>query len=491
MRDVYDEAMMGEGHFKRSSAGASDHLRLPDGVKRMKINAERGVPLVKRLAPIPYVVSPAVRNNECEPGYLFWLLNYVCHKVFNGIANIVVCPAAMAKRRCAFCEWRSQAQRQSGLSKDDREMLDKLKPKDMQLYNMLDMDAPNEGVQLWDIAQFNFGKMYASTLAALFPAGASPPHPQRLPHHPKHGFILQTVFEKTEARGDRRKPDAKQIDPFTQATRIDWVPRGPLSREVLEQALVLEDLLIVPSYEETYRAFWGEDPPADGSGHPAIKTYSAPAGNGSAHAARPSRQEPAVQQPLDPRDELPEVTLPEQSRRAAVAPPVQQSAPAPAQAPVQSGCPFKAGDFVTVDGDVTGRDYQVIKCTAAGKLVLESEDGELHDEAPHFSACRPATGLPQQAPLPAPAPEAPRQRPRVTYKGKQMEAVSISSDGRTCRLHWPEGETDFEGVPVEHVQGLPQHPALAQRAQKAQAPAPEPAPPAEILSLPPRRPGRG
>ena len=133
----------------------STSLKLPKEVKLFKLDKEG----TRRVDILPYratIANPMVRDGLIEEGDLYFERTFYVHRGIGPNQDTYVCPAKSANQRCPICEYRAK------LAKDpesDEEQIKALAWKERQLWNVIDLDAPDEGVQLWDISYHLFGKL--------------------------------------------------------------------------------------------------------------------------------------------------------------------------------------------------------------------------------------------------------------------------------------------------------------------------------------------
>ncbi|HEC65473.1 MAG TPA: hypothetical protein ENI23_09270, partial [bacterium] len=135
--------------FERTTVTVSDDVQFfslgKEGTKRIDI--------------IPYTVGEG--NPFADLGELHFERTFWTHRDIGAEQNSYVCPAKTAKKKCPICEYRSSLQRDPN---SDSELIKSLVPKERQLWNVIDLEESEKGVQLWEISFHLFGKRLDSEI---------------------------------------------------------------------------------------------------------------------------------------------------------------------------------------------------------------------------------------------------------------------------------------------------------------------------------------
>jgi len=234
----------------------------------------------------------AGKNNPNVPeGKTAYVLDVWVHYRIGPTDDAFICPLRTWKEPCPICEYRKQLY-DAGTA--DEKTLKDLAPKRRNIYNVVVYDTPKEeekGVQVWDVAHFFMEKN-------LLP----------LAEKPRGGGVI-TYSDADEGRQIvfTRKgtgPDNTQFFGH-QLVERDYV----VSDEILEQAFVLDDLVIWPTYEELNEVFWkgkGEqapephrgsrtsnEPPPEPPSEDTRRPVRQPAGRGSSSAPSGTQECPS------------------------------------------------------------------------------------------------------------------------------------------------------------------------------------------------------
>jgi len=124
-------------------------LSLPEGTNLFSLKSDKAV----RLDILPYTVGKG--NPWADEGELHYERTYFVHRGIGVENNSYVCPQKILGKKCPVCEYRAK------LAKDpdaDEQLIKDLGPKERQLFNVIDTQNRDKGVQLWDISFHLFGK---------------------------------------------------------------------------------------------------------------------------------------------------------------------------------------------------------------------------------------------------------------------------------------------------------------------------------------------
>lgn len=108
----------------------------------------------RRIDIMPYEVT-VDHNPYADKGELHFERTFYVHRDIGSDKKIVVCPNKTWGKKCPVCEFRETL-------RDDPEMEDFAKtlwPRERQLWNVWDLDAPDKGVQIWDVSFRLFGEL--------------------------------------------------------------------------------------------------------------------------------------------------------------------------------------------------------------------------------------------------------------------------------------------------------------------------------------------
>lgn len=208
--------------------------------KDMKVEFWKPTKSIHNLDIIGYVLTDD-RNPDCDdnlkPGYLWYGRNYWVHRGVGADDDMVVCPAKTFGERCPICEYAKQRRASGEASKEE---LDALKPKQRQLFNVIDRDSGDNSVKLFDNSYHLFGKQLDKEIldaedeevAEFF--------------EPTNGFTLRARFEKKSFNGRE----------FFECDRIDFKDRQKQYKEsIIDETYPLDDMLNHMTYDQLNELF--------------------------------------------------------------------------------------------------------------------------------------------------------------------------------------------------------------------------------------------
>lgn len=190
---------------------------------------------------VPYITGG--RNLDADEGFEHFVCNYWSH---DGMGvdgkERYCCPAKMLKKPCPICEW--VAAHQTATDKATKAMVQKFKAKQRCLFCVIDRNEPAKGIQVWDTAYWmSFGEALKNK------AGAHRKYANFW--HPEGGRML--ILEVKEASFEGRS--------YKKVANIEMEEREDLDADIAEQAPCLDDMLVIPSYEELKKIFEGAPTP--------------------------------------------------------------------------------------------------------------------------------------------------------------------------------------------------------------------------------------
>jgi hypothetical protein len=210
-------------------------LTIPEGIKMFKIKKEG----VYRIDILPYRVGAG--NPFMEEGKMFYERTYYVHAGVGANNGIYTCPRRTFAKKCPICEFQSQLQQQPGV---DKKLVEALNTKTRQIFLILDADHPTDGVQLWEMAHFNFGKLLEQRIGR---ADGEYDHFYRR----EGGMTLRVEMSEETAGGGFK---------FLKATAIDFKARKDIERELLRDLPCLDELVKETPYADLKEVFFQTAP---------------------------------------------------------------------------------------------------------------------------------------------------------------------------------------------------------------------------------------
>lgn len=241
---VREKAKQAAAERERGGGGLDTLKNLPQDIEFFKPKMGKGRKGLNRLSIIPYLVS--IENHPRQDvGEIWFELTYWRHTVGSGDdRKSFVCPSKTAiaeDNRCPICEYRN-ALIKSG---SDPELAEELKPKQRQLFNILDLDEEDKGIQLYDVSPFLFGEM----LEAEYDVQEEDFGGKHF-GDPEDGLSIVARFTK-ETFGSNS---------FAKIARIDFEEREDLDDSLIEEEAVdLDAVLRILDYETLNNEFFELD----------------------------------------------------------------------------------------------------------------------------------------------------------------------------------------------------------------------------------------
>lgn len=194
---------------------------------------------------IPYIAGP--NHPTLKEGEVGFLLDFYVHSGIGPNEDRFVCLSRTYNKPCPICEDQRKKRREGTLSDEE---LAKLNPQRRTLYNIIVWDNDKEiekGVQLWDVSQ-----RYMDRELAIRSRNSRTGEFINYAHPDKD--IGKSIYFVRKGMGQYN----------TEFLGHSFVDREEsISDEHLAQALPLDQVIHIPTYEEVYRAHFGEEPPSE------------------------------------------------------------------------------------------------------------------------------------------------------------------------------------------------------------------------------------
>lgn len=194
---------------------------------------------------IPYEAGKLDRDvGEGDPTYT---LEVHVHRGVGAGEEWFVCPQEMANKPCPICEHRKKLRDQGA----DKEQWKQLFPKKRNLYNIVCYDSREErkkGVQVWDVPYFYFEKSLLAIAKKPQRAGSKGIDPFVPFSDPDDGKSIAFTIEKAKSQDDYPSYVGHAFEDRDYA----------IEDEILDQAVCLDELVIIEDYDTIDKAYWGE-----------------------------------------------------------------------------------------------------------------------------------------------------------------------------------------------------------------------------------------
>lgn len=204
-----------------------------------------------KLDVLPYAASDRNPYKEADTD-LHYELTYWIHTDVGPNEKRLVCPARTMnakgkKGKCPICDRVKEMMSEPGYDKDT---VQALRPKERQMFYIIDRNDKEKGIQLFECAHFGKGQGFGEMLDNKLEAAKN-----NDPDSPKLDFFHldggSTLYVMT-------KPDKWNGKTFYKPTNIEIEPRKEVyDEDKIADLPLLEDMLIVPTYEELEAEFNG------------------------------------------------------------------------------------------------------------------------------------------------------------------------------------------------------------------------------------------
>lgn len=204
-------------------------LNIPEGCKLFRFKKAG----VYRLDILPYLVNKGAEtpggNPYVDEGFYAYERTYYTHRIPTPEGERPYCCLAKNfKKKCPMCEWLNQQARR-GMTWDDRKQMD---CKEFQLFNVIDLDDPKAGIQVFAFNWFEFGK--------IIDAKAKSKERYREFYSLKGGYTLEVTVEENDFKGRTR------LKPIN----YEFEKRDDYDNDILEKVFDLDTMPKELTYEE-------------------------------------------------------------------------------------------------------------------------------------------------------------------------------------------------------------------------------------------------
>ena len=214
-------------------------LNVPDGVELFRFTKAK----TYKLDILPYIASKG--NHYCDEGLMHYERTYFVHSIPTPDGRRSYCCLAKTFRRkaCPICEELSKAER-SG--KVDQATLEGMVAKERQLFNVIDLDEKEKGVQIFEFNFWEFGRHLDAKVRAKDKYEGF--------YHLEGGRTVEVTTSEGKFMGiTRYKPD-----------NIEFEEREDYAESMLDKTICLDELPKELPYDELRRIF--VEGTADGPG---------------------------------------------------------------------------------------------------------------------------------------------------------------------------------------------------------------------------------
>jgi len=218
---------------RQHNRGGDFAVQLPEDIKFTPKKGRNQIDI------IPYTVNvkhhPESDKGDLEISRTYWIHNNLGDEG----KDKAICLKSV-KKPCPICEYAAQLSRSD--SEEDKQLSKDIKAKERELYNVIDLKNPDDGVKVWDISYHLFGKVLDEELN-------EGPDENR-------DFAELEGGKSLEVRMSLKKLGTNE---FLEATRIDFNDRDDYDESIIEEAHSLDELLNFKTYEELEKLLMGAD----------------------------------------------------------------------------------------------------------------------------------------------------------------------------------------------------------------------------------------
>jgi len=186
---------------------------------------------------VPYLTGN--QDPRLPPGKPAFFLYVFVHRGVGVNENSYIClNRTYNGKPCPICEYQKELREATDIEVSE-DAIKALNPTKRAIYNIVCKDSAKEenvGVQIWDVSHYLF----------TVPL-------EELAHKKKGGGDVPYADDTIGKIISFRQKGSKRNLEYT---AFEFKDREPLSDEVLESAVCLDELLHKPTYEEVYDAFW-------------------------------------------------------------------------------------------------------------------------------------------------------------------------------------------------------------------------------------------
>lgn len=237
-----------ESSKKRGEKGSSLFAFLKTDAKFFKIDKEGSF----AIDIIPYKIAtkshPAVASGDAEIGDETYVLDVFLHRNIGPKKATIICPNKTFGKKCPICEQYEVAKKEHGW---DSEEAKALAVQHRVVYNVLNVDDPDSGIQLFDTSYAYFEKELLEQAEADGPDfdvdfvayGSTDP-----------GYTIK--FRSTEEVFGKNKYFKFKNFKFKERAKGDV-------KQWLDKAYALDELMITRTYEEISDLFYGQSDDED------------------------------------------------------------------------------------------------------------------------------------------------------------------------------------------------------------------------------------
>lgn len=229
-RNSMRDAVRKQAEERQQSTGGGTKFIFPEGKEITFFKPEKGTMSIDIL---PYVVS--VDNHPVvSKGDMWYERTIQVHNAIGAEEKAYICLKTIGKR-CPICDARAAMMKDANA---DEEIIKALKPKDRQVFNIIDTADKDGKVQLWEVSYHLFGKLLETEV--------------------REGDDDYADFAELEGGKTlkvRFKEKTMGKHKFLEADRIDFKDRDDYDEDILDDVFDLDAILNIHPYEKLEAIF--------------------------------------------------------------------------------------------------------------------------------------------------------------------------------------------------------------------------------------------
>lgn len=193
---------------------------------------------------LPWIIKTDNYVGGMEAGFEDYVLDIWVHYGIGTNEDAFLCLKNTLGKPCPICEEMKNLKDDEDV---DESIIEGLKPKRRCIYNIIDLKHEDKGVQLWDVSHFLFEK-------ELLEEAETSDGETITFSDLENGKTIQ--FRTTEESRPGRRGKTITYKKFKSFTFRD---RDPYQEDILDETFPLDEMLVIPTYEEVKKALLGEE----------------------------------------------------------------------------------------------------------------------------------------------------------------------------------------------------------------------------------------
>lgn len=186
---------------------------------------------------IPYIIETKNDPSKMKPGLENYVLEYHVHYGIGPEEAAYLCLKKTFNKPCPICE-ELQTLKSNGAAKEE---MDALKPKQRCLYNIIDKNNIEAGIQLFEVSYFLFEKELREEAQS----------------DGDGNYVTFADLEDGKTIQCRASDANMGGRAFVEFKSFSFIDRKPYSEDILDESYSLDKFLFIPTYEQVRDAFLG------------------------------------------------------------------------------------------------------------------------------------------------------------------------------------------------------------------------------------------